>query len=168
MKFYDMKCPYCEGTDQQAENPYCDDFKPSVYRRINCENCGKHYVVEYILQRVYDEKDHPIWNNMMMVEKDLDTIYLLCASERDDVATDIVFDKIDRMLCDGKFNEVDAVLKAVNVLGLSTAVMRSFLTITKPASEKLPTRSLLYNKIYARMVELRGKEKADRILKNLE
>lgn len=165
MKFYDMNCPYCGGTDQQADNLFCDEFKPSVYRKINCENCGRTYSVEYVLESVYDDKDCRIYDYNVMTEKDLDTVYLLVASDRDEEAGTFIYQKINAMLCNGKFEEIDKILKSVEILALSMLIMSSFLSVTFAAKDKLPSRSLLHDKIYARMIELKGREKADSLLR---
>ena len=156
-----MECPFCKGTDQQIEAPFEDDDKV-VKRRINCENCGEWYYLIFQQSGMQDKILNPI------VEDFLPIVYLAVSNAQNDAATDIVFDNIDRMLCDGSFSQINALLKRVEVEKLNSTLMRSFMTITAAARDKLPARKPLYDKIYARMIELKGQEKADKILKNLE
>jgi hypothetical protein len=82
-------------------------------------------------------------------------------------ATDRVFDKIDRLLCDGREDVCDEILARVDVTRLPTALLRSFLTITAPAKGRLPSRRSLFAKAYGEMVRQRGPEMAQRLLDRL-
>jgi hypothetical protein len=88
-------------------------------------------------------------------------------SLKDDIG-DAIFDTIDRLLCDGKFSECDDLIASLDVNRIDTSAMRSFLVITSAAKSKLPSRRLLYSRIYDRMIEVKGEEKTKRTLKNLE
>ncbi len=97
----------------------------------------------------------------------LEEVYTLARANDLEGATDLIFDRIDRLLCDGAFQVCDAILSRVNVKLLPTALMRSFLTITGPAKAKLPARKALFAAVHQEMVRLRGEEKAKRLLDRL-
>lgn len=99
---------------------------------------------------------------------DLDKVYELCENGDTDAAGDIVFDKIDRALCDGKFVEINEVLKKVQIKKLTTSLMRSFLCITHCAKHLLPYYNKLYEDIEQEMILVRGQPATSRILKNLK
>jgi hypothetical protein len=82
-------------------------------------------------------------------------------------ATDKVFDTIDRLLCEGQEEVCDQILASVDVARLPTALMRSFLTITAAAKEKLPARQALFREIECEMTRLRGPDVTRRLLGNL-
>jgi hypothetical protein len=58
-------------------------------------------------------------------------------------------------------------LMMVDVDRLSTVLMRSFLSITAAAKQRLPSRAALFRQIEKKMVEAKGTERAKRILGNL-
>ncbi|MBL8797572.1 MAG: hypothetical protein JNM56_26970 [Planctomycetia bacterium] len=78
-----------------------------------------------------------------------------------------IFDFLDRVLTDG-FNAVcDNILGMVDVEKLDTKLMRSFLSVTLAAKQKLPSRAALYGRIERKMMQLRGPEKTRRIIGSL-
>jgi hypothetical protein len=86
-----------------------------------------------------------------------------------DAAGDFVFDRIDRMLCQGKFGLCDRILREVEVGKLSTFVLTALLNITSAAKgPRLPSRPDFFSGVREQMVQVRGAEKAARILKGLE
>ena len=99
---------------------------------------------------------------------DLEKVYELCENGDTDAAADIVFDKIDRALCDRRFDEINEVLKKVQVKRLTTSLMRSFLCMTHCAKHRLPYYNKLYEDIEQEMILLRGQPATSRILKNLK
>lgn len=103
----------------------------------------------------------------MQINPFLDNVYRLARTGDVDAATDSIFDFLDRLLCNGLAPVCDEVLKLVDVDQLPTTLMRSFLSITAAAKQDLPSRPGLYRKIEQKMTELRGAEKARRIIGNL-
>jgi hypothetical protein len=97
----------------------------------------------------------------------LSEVYRLSQLGDTDTAGFKIYDFLDRVLIDGFFAVCDSILSKVDVDKLDTKLMRSFLSITIPAKRKLPSRALLYKKIEAKMLALRGSEKTRRILANL-
>jgi hypothetical protein len=98
----------------------------------------------------------------------LEEVYALARANRIDAAADRVFDHIDRLLCDGDFAAVDAIVARVDVARLPTSLMRSFLTITAAAKTHLPSRPGLYDTIKDEMTRLRGADATKRIIGNLK
>lgn len=101
------------------------------------------------------------------IEEFLEEVYRLAKFRNVESATDRVFDFIDKLLCDDEFVICDEILKRVDVDKLPTTLMRSFLTITHAAKGKLPARQALYRKIDRKMAELKGANKAGRIIGSL-
>ncbi len=103
----------------------------------------------------------------IQIDSFLEEVYRLAKIDDLDGATDRIFDSIDRLLCDGQFDVCDEILRTVDVEKLPTTLMRSFLSITAPAKQKLPSRSALYVKIEQKMNDLRGVERTRKIIGNL-
>jgi hypothetical protein len=101
------------------------------------------------------------------IEDFLDEVYRLASLNDIEGATDRIFDHIDRLLSDGAFIVCDEILRRVDVEKLPTALMRSFLTITAAAKDKLPWREALYQKVERKMIQLKGEEKTKRIIGRL-
>jgi hypothetical protein len=53
---------------------------------------------------------------------------------------DVVFEKMDRMLCQGDFEQCDAIFEAVHPRALSVNVIVGLLTVTNLAQDKLASR----------------------------
>jgi len=101
------------------------------------------------------------------IEEFLEEVYRLAELNRLQEATDEVFDQMDNLLCGGAFTVCDEILKRVDVRRLPTALLRSFLTITAAAKEKLPARKAFYNKAFAEVTRQKGPEKTHRLLAQL-
>jgi hypothetical protein len=97
----------------------------------------------------------------------LNEVYRLSQLGDTDTAGFKIYDFLDRVLIDGFFGVCDSILSQVDVDQLDTKLMRSFLSSTIPAKRKLPSRALLFKKIEAKMLVLRGPEKTRKILANL-
>jgi hypothetical protein len=85
-------------------------------------------------------------------------------------ATDRIFDYIDRLLCGGSEDSIpvcDEILRRVEVARLPTTLMRSFLTITAAAKDRLPARQAFFTIVEQEMIRQKGAEKAKRLLCNL-
>ncbi len=83
------------------------------------------------------------------------------------VATDKVFDVIDRLLCDGREEVCDEILASVEIAKLPSALLRSLLTITAPAKERLRSRSSFFAEAYGEVERQRGPDMAKRLLGRL-
>jgi hypothetical protein len=102
-----------------------------------------------------------------LIDKLLDEVYYLAGRDDLQEATDKIFDTIDRLLIGGEFAACNEILRRVDVSRLPSALMRSFLTITAAAKDKLPARKAFYDQVFSEMTRLRGAEKAQRLLGQL-
>ena len=101
------------------------------------------------------------------LEDFLQQVYALARLNDIQGATDLIFSYLDRLLCNGLFYICDDILKRVEIEKLPTTLMRSILSITAPAKDKLPSRRALYERIERRMVELKGQQTTARLLGRL-
>jgi hypothetical protein len=79
---------------------------------------------------------------------------------------DIIFDTIDDMLLESKFEECDAALMQAPVEELSNPQMLTFLTATAPAKDRLPSREAFVYRVKLALKE-RGAD-SSRLLAGLE
>lgn len=102
------------------------------------------------------------------IEEFLEQVYRLGDLNDLQSATDRIFKYIDDLLLAGAFPLCNEILKRADVKRLPTALMRSFLTITAAAKERLPARDAFYRDAFAEMVRLKGDaEKARKLLGRL-
>ena len=64
---------------------------------------------------------------------------------------DIIYDRIDDLLSDGKFNEVDNMLKNLDVNRIDEDEMLSYLTITAAAKNILLNRKAFFEKVKTKL-----------------
>jgi hypothetical protein len=103
----------------------------------------------------------------MRIDEFLQEVYSLAVREDWQGATDQIFETVDRLLLEGAFTVCNEILRHVDVRRLPTALMRSFLTITAAAKDKLPARQAFYHQVLSEMIRLKGNEKAQRLLGQL-
>jgi hypothetical protein len=103
----------------------------------------------------------------MRVDEFLNEVYRLDFAGQTQSATFVVFDRVERLLHGGSFGECDEILTHVNVDMLSSSLVRSFLTITFAAKDRLPYRSELFLKARSRLTTLRGEAVATKLLAHL-
>ncbi len=72
---------------------------------------------------------------------DVDLLEEIKHTTGDVQGTNLVYDRIDGMLLEGRFAEVNALLERVVEGHYSTKILVGFLTITKAAREHLPARA---------------------------
>jgi len=80
-------------------------------------------------------------------------------------ALDIIFRKMDQLLRDGNFPEVDRVVRCAPIEGTSLTVLLGLLSITLPASQHLPSRDSFFDQIWKACVA-RGRN-AEKLLGGL-
>ena len=73
----------------------------------------------------------------------LETVYMMDLTGDHDKAIDIVFDRIDDMLCAGDFAGVDGIIDGVDLGRLSTGLIIGLLSITLAAGDQLSRRESL-------------------------
>ena len=93
--------------------------------------------------------------------------YRLDQSGRIDAAIDLIFDRVDTLLCGGDFEECDLLLRAVEVDRLSVDLMVAFLSITLAARDRLRERARFYSRVKQQIESERGVQVTDSLLKGL-
>ena len=101
------------------------------------------------------------------IEDFLDQVYRLGAAGDLQTATDKIFDNIDGLLVSRSFEMCDRILRHVMVDRLPTALMRSFLTITVAAKDKLKEREGFVRRVEKAMISKRGPETTKKLLQRL-
>ena len=81
-----------------------------------------------------------------------------------ETATLFLFDHVDRLLSDGKFEECDRFLAAIPVHDLPSKLVRSVMVASSWGKDLLPSRRKLAQAAWDRMVELRGLDMAEQLL----
>jgi len=99
-------------------------------------------IIEMILRGVSQPQSSFAW---------LPTVYSLVGQAREEEAADIVFEKIDDLLCAGQFRRCDELLQMVDVKRLDVKVMLSFLAITLAAKDELRGRVSLLQHVENRL-----------------
>lgn len=84
-----------------------------------------------------------------------------------DNATDHIFDRFNLLLLEDRYIECDMILSQLDLSKLPTTLMRSFLTITAPAKDHLPSRNKFFNDVFSIFSALKGEERAEKILGRL-
>jgi hypothetical protein len=97
----------------------------------------------------------------------LEEVYTLATLGDFQEATDEIFQTIDRLLLDGAFTVCNEMLRRADIRKLPLPLMRSFLTITAAAKDKLPARKSFYSQVLSEMRRLKGEDKAQRLLGKL-
>lgn len=88
----------------------------------------------------------------------------LCGHGNKDAALDVIFDKIDDWLCEGKFDECNQFLGRLNVEETPTVLLLGVLTITYAADKYLENRHGVFARSWA-TITARG-ENAEKLLGN--
>ncbi len=70
----------------------------------------------------------------------LEEVYSLVRRDQIDDALDLAFEKLESLYNEQKFDLADAVTKAIDLKRLDTNLLVGFLSITKRAADKLPSR----------------------------
>lgn len=81
---------------------------------------------------------------------------------------DFLFDRIDRLCCDGDFGTIDAILDACQVGSLDSGRLCGMLCITHAASPHLTRRRAFFLVARNRLIETEGVERSERLLRHLE
>jgi hypothetical protein len=97
----------------------------------------------------------------------LEEIYRFEKLGESQVAAFKVYDHIEKLLHVGAFGLCNTLLERVDAAKLTTSLMRSFLTITFLAKDRLPARASLFTSIQGEMTRIRGEEITRRLLSRL-
>ncbi len=101
------------------------------------------------------------------IDQFFDTVRKLDREKELQAATDQVYELFDRLLTEGSFETCDRILMRVDVGNLSTSLLRSVLTITAAAKEKLKARDDFFTRVEREMIRQRGEETTKRLLSRL-
>lgn len=97
----------------------------------------------------------------------LEKLYILCESNNNEEAIDMLFDNIDDLLTYGKMNECDELLKAIKIDRLNITLLVGLLSITKGAAKYLSYKSTLDDIVETRLCELTDSSEVESLLKGL-
>jgi hypothetical protein len=125
----------------------------SIWMAIKQEEVSKPIPLDAIIDRA--------------IERFLSGIYRLGSTGDLEGATDRIFDVIDRLLSASLYEVCDKILKQVSVDRLPTALLRSFLTITAAAKDRLEERPAFFKRVETEMIGKRGEDTARRLLSRL-
>ena len=64
-----------------------------------------------------------------------------------DAALDLIYDAVDKLMRDRQFDQLDAILAPIAVVGLSVDILLGLLTATLPAKSRLPSRGAFFNAV---------------------
>lgn len=96
----------------------------------------------------------------------LDDVYSLVAREKIDDAIDIVLRELDTLLEEGRLDDVDSALAAIDVERLDINLMLSVLTITLSASDTLKRRARFLERVEKKLEE-QAPSRVERLLEGL-
>ncbi len=91
----------------------------------------------------------------------------LLTNDSDDKQIDILFKHIDDLLLNNQFELVDSFIATYDVNYAKPYMLVSLLSITKAAKDRLPNRDDLVDRIYSRLDNDLGLEKAAKLIHNL-
>lgn len=114
-----------------------------------------------IMQEVMGGPAHipgPSWDLVLL------QIYRLCQERKIDRAIDVTFERIDALLCEGKFSACDQLLDRVDTERLDSNLMVAFLSITAAARDKLPARARLRTQVASAVRRLKGEAYEARLM----
>lgn len=103
-----------------------------------------------------------------LVGAKLERIYALATANELDEATDLIFETIDRLQSQTRYDECDRMLQCAEVGRLPSFLQRSFLAITFSARDQLPHRDGFYQRAFESVQRNQGYEKAERIFASLK
>ena len=85
---------------------------------------------------------------------------------RERAAADVIFCYFDDRLCEGDFAACEATLGAVVLDDFTPMLVVSFLTITKAAAERIPTRGQFVDRARPWLCDKLGTQRADELLRH--
>jgi hypothetical protein len=97
----------------------------------------------------------------------LDRVYELQNQDDLDGGVDYIFSVLNKWLGRGEFELTNATLVEVDENRLGSDLALSFLTITRAARDKLPSRSEYLARAHRRISQLRGDAVADKLLRHM-
>ncbi len=101
---------------------------------------------------------------MAEVEDLVEGAYRLAACGKKEEALDLIFQGVDKLLCEHRFGEVDALLGHVDLSRLDSSLIVGFLNATLPMRQHLPGRAAFVERAAMSLRRLRGEEVAARLI----
>jgi hypothetical protein len=98
----------------------------------------------------------------------LSKIYGLSRAEETDRGIDHIFEYFEDLFEAARFDACDRIIQHVDLERVDATLMVSFLVITLTVKDRLPSRAWYYSHARSRLVEQRGEEQAERLLRGLE
>ena len=68
-----------------------------------------------------------------------------------EITTDILFEQIDTLLTEGRFDLVDQILEGIDIEWMLDDLLVGYLSITLAASHELKERAVFYEKVEAKL-----------------
>lgn len=100
----------------------------------------------------------PRWDSKLL------TVYRLAAGGKKEEALDLIFQGVDKLLCEHRFDECDALLQDVDLTHLDSSLIVGFLNATLPARPQLQKRAAFVERAATSLRRLRGDEVAERLI----
>ena len=97
----------------------------------------------------------------------LDRVYGLQSKGQARHAIDVVFQHMNRLLMEGRFEDCDEILSRVELRRIPPMIMAAFLTITAAARKELKNRPVFFENVRLLVEAERGPEDAKRLLVGL-
>jgi len=94
----------------------------------------------------------------------LNYIYLLVREGQAQSASVATIDFLDQLLNDNRFRLCNDVLATADAARMPSALRRAFLMVTRPAKDRLPARTIFYQKSLELLSKERGEEVAKQML----
>ena len=98
----------------------------------------------------------------------LDEVYGLAGNGEEDRAIDVIFEHVNGLLIEGRFDVCDRILAEVDIARIPPVLMISFLTITAAAKPQLHNRDSFFRNVAGVIARERGERAAERLLNGLE
>ena len=98
----------------------------------------------------------------------LAAVYDLARRDEGDSAIDVIFQYMNSLLVEGRFEDCDRILGEVEIARIPTVLMVSFLTITAAAKTNLKNRGGFFKDVRRVVARERGEKTAQRLLDGLD
>ncbi len=97
-----------------------------------------------------------------------DEVCGLAGRGEEDRAIDVIFEHVNSLLIEGRFEACDRILAEVEIARIPPVLMISFLTITAAAKPQLHNRDSFFRNVAGVIARERGARAAERLLDGLE
>ncbi len=98
----------------------------------------------------------------------LSTVYSLARAGESDRGIDHIFEQFEDLFETARFDVCDAIIERIDVGKIDATLMIGFLVATLIAKDRIRSRPDYYAAVRKKLVEQRGKEQAERLLRGIE